>query len=166
MIQVGTLTINIESARISMRMRVNLSDINSQTERASTRQRRLVLDVLREAEGHLDAKELYRRAAEKDPGVSLATVYRSLRLFKELGLVEEQHLDRAQCYYEIRGSNAHYHMVCTSCGRVLEFDNPLVSQLVAEVEHTADFDVRKVVLYLEGYCSECKSKQQPSQKTE
>ncbi len=87
-------------------MRISRSNSNLQAESALTPQQRLILDVLREAEGRLDAKELYRRDAEKDPGVSLATVYRSLRFFKELGLVEEQHLDRAQCYYEIKGSES------------------------------------------------------------
>jgi Fe2+ or Zn2+ uptake regulation protein len=70
-----------------MRMRIN--HIQPPKERVSTPQRRLLFDVLRQAKGCLDARELYRRAVEKDPHISLATVYRNLRLFKELGLVEE-----------------------------------------------------------------------------
>jgi len=56
-----------------------------------TSQRRLLLDLIRQSEGHLDADELYRLAKEREPRISLSTVYRTLRLFKELGLVEERH---------------------------------------------------------------------------
>ncbi|RLC71408.1 MAG: transcriptional repressor [Chloroflexi bacterium] len=134
-------------------MRINRN--HSKKERPSTPQRQLLLDILREAKGHLDARELYRRAIEKDPRIGLATVYRNLRLFKELGLVEERRLDEAHCYYEIKGTTEHYHMVCRACGRVIEFESPLVSKLVAEVQRNSDFDVIRAVLYLEGYCRKC-----------
>jgi len=94
-------------------------------------------------------------AMDKDPHISLATVYRSLRLFKELGLVEERRLDEAYCYYEIKGSTEHYHMICTACGLVMEFESPLVGDLVEEVRRNTDFNVTRAVLYLEGYCSKC-----------
>lgn len=128
-------------------------------ERPVTPQRRLLLDILRHSEGHMDAKELYRRAIEKDPGISLATVYRNLRLFKELGLVDEMHLDEARCYYEMRSASDHYHLVCKSCGRVSEFQSPAVTKLIEEVQRNSDFDVTKAVLYLQGYCRGCKGRQ-------
>ena len=96
---------------------------------------------------------------EKDPHISLATVYRNLRLFKELGLVDERRLDEVHCYYEIKGSTEHYHMVCTACGRVMEFESPLISDLIAEVQRNSDFDVIRAVLYLEGYCPKCRDKE-------
>lgn len=140
-------------------MRINSNRSYSKKERPSTPQRRLLLDTLRGAKGHLDARELYRRAVEKDPHISLATVYRNLRLFKELGLVDERRLDEVHCYYEIKRAPEHYHMVCTACGRVVEFESPLVGDLVAEVQRNSDFDVTRAVLYLEGYCPECKGKE-------
>jgi len=115
----------------------------------------LLLDTLREAKGHLDAKEIYRRAIERDPRISLATVYRNLRPFKELRLVEELHLDEARCYYEIRRSGDHYHLVCKCCGRVTEFDSSAVGTLVEEVERNSEFDVTRAVLYLEDHCQTC-----------
>jgi hypothetical protein len=60
--------------------------------RSFTAQRQLLLDLLKKAGGHLSAKELYRGASTKNESVSLATVYRTLQLFKELGLVEERRL--------------------------------------------------------------------------
>ncbi|UCG83176.1 MAG: transcriptional repressor [Dehalococcoidia bacterium] len=125
-------------------------------DRPVTAQRRLLLDLLREADGHLDAKELYRRAIERDRQISLATVYRNLRLFKELGLVGEIRLDDVHCYYEIKRSAEHYHLVCSACGRVIEFESPLVAELVADVERKCGFQADRAVLHLEGYCQGCK----------
>ncbi len=125
-------------------------------DRPVTAQRRLLLDLLREADSHLDAKELYRRAIEKDHQISLATVYRNLRLFKELGFVGEIRLDDVHCYYEIKHSAEHYHLVCTTCGQVIEFESPLVARLVADVERKCGFEANKAVLHLEGHCRGCK----------
>lgn len=138
-----------------MRMRINRTT-NVNAGRPSTHQRKLLLDILQEAKGHLDATELYRRATAKDKRISLATVYRNLRLFKELGLIDERRLDEAHCYYEIKGSAEHYHMVCTACGRIIEFESPLVGKLVEELREKSDFEVSKAVLHVEGYCQKCK----------
>lgn len=140
-------------------MRINRNQPFDMKGLPATSQRRLLLGILRHAKGHLDARELYRRAIEKDPHISLATVYRNLRLFKELGLVDEIHLDEARCYYEIRTSTDHYHLVCKSCGRVSDFESPAVTNLVDEVQRNSDFDVTRAVLYLEGYCRNCKGKE-------
>ena len=123
-----------------------------------TAQRRLLLDLIREAGKHIDAKEIYRRASSRDESISLATVYRSLRLFKELGLVDEIRLGELGCYYEIKQSVEHQHMVCKYCGKVIEFESPLIGKLVDEVQRAHSFNITKAELYLEGYCQECKNK--------
>ena len=122
----------------------------------NTSQRRLLLSIIQEAEMHLDAKELYRRASERDDSISLATVYRNLHLFKERGLINERHLGQARCYYEMKRLGEHQHLVCESCGQVIEFESPLIRKLVAEVQRKNNFSVTKVELYLEGYCRKCK----------
>ena len=121
-----------------------------------TWQRRLLLSVIQEAGKHLDAKELYRRASEKDARISLATVYRNLHLFKEQGLINERRLGQACCYYEVKDSGEHQHLVCQACGQVIEFESSLVRKLAAEVQRKNKFSVTKVELYLEGYCHKCK----------
>jgi Fur family ferric uptake transcriptional regulator len=122
----------------------------------NTSQRRLLLNIMQDAEMHLDAKELYRRASEMDESISLATVYRNLHLFKERGLINERHLGQARCYYEMKRLGEHQHLVCESCGQVIEFESPLIRKLVAEVQRKNNFSVTKVELYLEGYCHRCK----------
>jgi len=114
------------------------------------------LSVMQEAERHLDAKELYRRASERDAGISLATVYRNLHLFKEQGLIDERHLGQTRCYYEMKHLGKHQHLVCEACGQVIEFESPLIPKLIAEVQRKNNFSVTKVELYLEGYCHKCK----------
>ena len=123
-----------------------------------TSQRRLLLELLRDAEGHIDAKELYRRASAKDESIGPATVYRSLNLFKELGLIDETRLGKIRCYYEIKQSPEHQHLVCQGCGKVLEFQNSYFSNLIKAVRDKYGFNVTKAELYLEGYCSECDEK--------
>ena len=137
----------------------NRNHYNQIKDHPLTNQRRLLLEMLRDAEGHIDAKELYRRASAKDESISLATVYRSLNLFKELGLVDEMRLGKIRCYYEIKQSPEHQHLVCQGCGKVVEFQNPLFRKLVEAVRREHGFNVTKAELYLEGYCPECEEKE-------
>jgi Fur family ferric uptake transcriptional regulator len=120
-----------------------------------TPQRSLLLSVIQEADRHLDAKELYRRASERDPNISLATVYRNLHIFEKQGLINERHLGQARCYYEMKRLGEHQHLVCEACGKVIEFESPLIRKLVAEVQRKNNFSVTKVELYLEGHCHNC-----------
>ena len=123
-----------------------------------TNQRRLLLELLRDVGGHIDAKELYRRASARDESISQATVYRSLNLFKELGLVEEMRLGKIRCYYEIKQSPEHQHLACQGCGKIIEFQSPLIRQLTEAVQREHSFKVTEAKLYLEGYCSGCEEK--------
>jgi Fe2+ or Zn2+ uptake regulation protein len=120
-----------------------------------TRQRKLLLNLIRDAGGHIDAKELFRRASIEDPSISLATVYRNLGVFKELGLLKEHRLGQVRCYYELSDSGDHEHVVCQGCGKVIEFEVPLLRRLIREMQRKLDFEVTKAELYLEGYCREC-----------
>jgi Fur family ferric uptake transcriptional regulator len=120
---------------------------------------------MQEAEKHLDAKELYRRASDKDASISLATVYRTLHLFKKQGVINERHLGQARCYYEMKRSGEHQHLVCESCGQVIDFKSPLIGKLVAEVQRENDFCATSVELYLLGYCSKCKEGRSEPERT-
>lgn len=119
-----------------------------------TTQRQLLLKLLADACGHMNAKELYRRATNEDQSISLATVYRNLKLFKEMGLVEERHLGKFPCY-EVRRSSEHQHLVCQVCGKVIEFDSRMMRRLRDEAEREHGFSITRAELCLEGYCPEC-----------
>jgi Fur family transcriptional regulator, ferric uptake regulator len=122
-----------------------------------TKQRRLLMELISEARGHIDAKELYRLAAARDSAISAATVYRSLNLFKKEGLIEEKHLGQPQCFYEIKGSRQHQHLVCSQCGKVIDFGCPL-NETIEKVKRENGFVVTKAEVYFEGYCAECAEK--------
>ncbi len=124
-----------------------------------TNQRRLLLELLRDAEGHIDAKELYLRASTRDESISPATVYRTLNLFTELGLVDEMRLGKIRCYYEVKKSPEYQHLVCRGCGKVMEFQNHHFHKLVKAVQREHGFKVTRAELYLEGYCPECEEKE-------
>jgi len=138
-----------------MRLRLNRNQASQMQGHPLTTQRRLLLELIRKAKGHIDAKELYRRASSRDKSISPATVYRSLNLFKQLGLVDERRLGKVGCYYEIKQSPEHQHLVCQGCGKVIEFQNPLIGQLIKAVQREHGFKVTKAELYLEGTCQEC-----------
>jgi Fur family ferric uptake transcriptional regulator len=139
-------------------MRLNRNQASQMQGHPLTSQRRLLLDLIHQAGRHIDAKELYRRASSKDESISPATVYRSLNLFKQLGLVDEKRLGKMRCCYEIKQPLEHQHLVCQSCGKVIEFESSLIRELVDNIQREYGFNVTKVELYLEGCCLECEEK--------
>ncbi len=141
-----------------MIMNIIRKNIKQIAGRPVTTQRRLLIDIIRKAERHLDADELYRLAKEKEPRISLATVYRNLKLFKELGLIAESGLGDTHSHYELKGKADHYHLVCLGCGKIIEFDSPLIRKAADGVRKEKGFDITAVQLKVEGYCPECKKK--------
>ena len=123
-----------------------------------TPQRKLLFDLLAESGGHVDAGELYVRARERDPRISLATVYRNLSVFKQAGLVTEHTFTEGHHHYEVKGKKGHQHLVCLGCGRVMEFESPFVAKIKEEAGRANGFDVMDVTVYLEGYCTDCREK--------
>jgi Fe2+ or Zn2+ uptake regulation protein len=123
-----------------------------------TSQRLLLLDLIRKQKGHLDADDLYRRARELNPRLGLSTVYRTLRLFKELGLVEELHFQPEHHHYEQRASREHHHLVCLHCGRITEFESRHTKGLRDEIGRRHGFKVTSGEINFSGYCADCRDK--------
>ena len=121
-----------------------------------TSQRRTILEVLDQSEAHLEAEEIYRQAKSRDPNISLATVYRTLAALTQLGLIQQRHLTRndQRGYYEIT-DRQHFHFTCLCCGRVIEFDTPLITQIERDLAYEMGVKVHRARLYLEGFCTEC-----------
>ena len=140
-----------------------------------TSQRALILDIIRQGRGHLDADEIYHQARKKQPRLSLSTVYRTLQTFKSLGLIEELHFDEAHHHYEVKPSTAHHHLVCLGCGQVVEFQCPLASPVSSRgtefqcplvplvkrnVAEAKDFEIIGTELRMTGYCSRCRQRRE------
>ena len=122
-----------------------------------TRQRRLVLAILEKSQDHLDAESLYELAKAQDAGISLATVYRTLALFKEAGLVQVLPLGEDHGHFETVHEKPHSHFTCLQCGRVFEFDAMQIAELRSELLRNQGLRVVQVNLHLSGYCAGCSS---------
>ncbi len=122
----------------------------------ATSQRALILKLIRRGQGHLDADEIHRQARIKQPRLSLSTVYRTMRRFKKLGLIEEVHFDEAHHHYEAKALAQHHHLVCLDCGRVVEFQYPLARLVKRKVTEAKDFEITGSEVRMTGYCSKCR----------
>jgi len=139
-------------------MRLNRNKSGQMQGHPLTPQRQLLLELIRQTDRYVDAKELYRRASSKDKSISPATVYRNLRLFEQLELIDEIRLGQGCRCYEIKRRLEHQHLVCRGCGKIIEFESPLVRKLVDELRRDYRFNVTKAELCLEGYCQQCDEK--------
>ncbi len=124
----------------------------------NTSQRALILEIIRQGRGHLDADEVYRRARQRQSRLSLSTVYRTLQTLKKIGLIEELHFDEEHHHYEIKPATEHHHLTCLGCGRVIEFNYPLARLVKRNVTEAKDFEVINTELHMTGYCAECRQK--------
>ncbi len=122
----------------------------------ATNQRALILEIIRRR--HLDADEIYRQARAKQPRLSLSTVYRTLQVLKNLGLVEELHFDEAHHHYEMKPSSEHHHLVCLGCGKVVEFECPLSPKMKEDIAREKGFEITGAEIRMTGYCPKCRQK--------
>ena len=123
-----------------------------------TPQRHIILRVIEEANEHLSVEQITERVQQYNPHVSLSTVYRTLELLRELGLVRENHLPGEQPHYEAAEGAAHHHLVCRSCGKVrdLKADFPA---LTVPSGATQGYKVLSAEVIFRGECDECRKNQ-------
>jgi Fur family ferric uptake transcriptional regulator len=128
-----------------------------------TRQRALILEIIQQGKGHLDADEIYRRARAIQPRLSLSTVYRALKALKEPGLIRELHLDDSHHHYETisTSKSKHHHLVCLGCGKVIEFEYPISRYIRRNIPEARDFQIVDTEIRLTGYCPRCWHEREP-----
>jgi Fe2+ or Zn2+ uptake regulation protein len=120
-----------------------------------TPQRHMILSVIQEADGHLSIDQITERVQERNPYVSLSTVYRTLELLRELGLVRENHLPGEQPHYEIAETSAHHHLVCRGCHAIIHLEDTLLGNLHEELQHRYAFHGLTLDLVAAGFCDSC-----------
>ncbi len=104
-----------------------------------TGQRRLIARVLSEAEDHPDVEELYRRAVTLDAKISVATVYRTVRLLEEKGIVERRDFGGGRARYDPTDRGHHHHLIDVDTGKVLEFEDPEHEKLAQAIAKRLGF---------------------------
>jgi Fur family transcriptional regulator, ferric uptake regulator len=125
-----------------------------------TRQRQILLDLIDNTGEHLDAERLYRMAKEKDPRLNRVTVYRTLKMLKAGGLVDEldlMHYGGDQHYYETRLKQEHAHIICLRCGKVEEFFGEPLQRLRKQIETHFGFQILLARTEVGGYCAHCQT---------
>lgn len=120
-----------------------------------TRQREQILDAFLKVE-HITAEEMYHRLAKRVPHLGLATIYRTLNLFCEAGLAQARHFGTQTKYDNVAHKRHHDHLICTSCGKIVEFENEDIERLQAEVAAKNGFAIQTHKLELYGVCSGCR----------
>ena len=106
-----------------------------------TGQRRVIAYVLSIADDHPDVEELYRRASEIDSRISVATVYRTVRLLEEKGILERRDFGGGRARYEASDSGNHYHLIDVDSGRVIEFEDDEPVRLLEQLAQRLGFDL-------------------------
>lgn len=120
-----------------------------------TRQRDVILDVFLAAKGHVSSEDLYQTIRKKNPRIGYTTVYRTMKLFVEAGLAEERHFDDGVARYEVEQDH-HDHLVCTQCGRIVEFESDLIEKTQTEIAAKYGFRILRHRHELYGHCSNCR----------
>ena len=124
-----------------------------------TPQRRSVLDTIIENNGrHLSAEEIYDIVKIKCPEIGLATVYRTMQIFEEVGLVYKHNFDDGRSRYELHNDedHQHHHLVCKKCSSVIEVEEDLLEKLEEQVEKKYNFSITNHNVKFFGYCEKCK----------
>lgn len=115
-----------------------------------TGQRRVIARVLSEASDHPDVEELYRRASALDARISIATVYRTVRLLEEKGILERRDFGGGRARYEPTEHGHHYHLIDVDTGKVIEFQDPEYERLMQKIAARLGFDLVSLRLELFG----------------
>jgi Fur family transcriptional regulator, ferric uptake regulator len=122
----------------------------------STAQRRLVTDVFFKTPGHFSIDELVAKVKKKDPRVGYATVYRTLKMLAESGLANERHFGDGKARFEVAHLHTHHdHLICTECGRIVEFEEDRIEELQDQVARRHGFQLRSHKHELYGVCPDC-----------
>jgi len=120
-----------------------------------TRQRELILNAFLKQE-HITAEAMYHQLAKKDPHLGLATIYRTLNLFCDAGIAQARHFGSQTQYDNVSHKGHHDHLICTGCGRIVEFENCEIERLQEEVATKHGFVIQTHRLELYGLCSNCR----------
>ncbi len=122
-----------------------------------TNQRRKIIETVFASHDHFTADDLHDVLREKGESISKATIYRTLSLLCESGLVESRDFGRGQLYYEhVLGHEHHDHLICVGCGKVVEFRNADLEKLQEKISKARGFRIESHSLRIFGRCKACR----------
>ncbi|MDP8924802.1 MAG: transcriptional repressor [Chloroflexota bacterium] len=122
-----------------------------------TPQRQLILEAIEETEGHVSAESVHSKVAARFPQVNISTVYRTLELLQDLGLVTHTHFDDGIAQYHLASAAPHQHMVCRRCGAEREIDVSVLDPLDRHLREQYNFRADLAHFAIVGVCGPCDS---------
>ena len=120
-----------------------------------TAAREAILRALVETGGHVSADELAVQVRQTAPNVGRMTVYRTLDLLQELGVVRPVYQGTGAAHYILLHHGHHHHLVCSACDRVIEFDDCAIGDITHLISDRFNFDIRSHLLEFHGLCEDC-----------
>ncbi len=121
-----------------------------------TQARRVIIDVLADAGGHLTAEELFHAVSIRDASVHRATIYRTLDALERVGVLEHVHLGHGSAVYHLVGAS-HFHLVCERCGAVTEIPESIFASALEQIQFDWGFRARLSHFAILGTCRRCQA---------
>jgi Fur family ferric uptake transcriptional regulator len=121
----------------------------------STAQRDTIAKVFLDIQRHISVEELYLEVKRRNPRIGYATVYRTIKLLTECGLADERHFRDGEARYESAQKSHHDHLICESCGRIVEFEEARIEALQQEIAKRLGFRFTGHKMELYGFCRDC-----------
>jgi len=121
-----------------------------------TPQRMMILEAVEAAEDHISAEEIYTAVCNRYPHLNISTVYRTLELLKEQGLVTETDMGDGRVRYHSIKKGHHHHLVCQKCGKVIDLDESALAPLKDALSKEYGFDADLKHLAIFGVCDKCR----------
>lgn len=143
---------DVETLRSRLRDHVLRNKLKSST------RRELILETLASAGRHVTAEELLRDVRQRDARIGAATVYRTLRVLQDSGIVAERHFEGGASRFELLGDDHHDHLICTVCGTIVEFEDDLIEQEQKRVATAYGYELLMHRHELYGVCPSCRAR--------
>ncbi len=121
-----------------------------------TPQRIMIVSAIEKSDNHISAEEIYAQVVAKYPNVNISTVYRTLELLKQLGLVTETDMGEGRVRYHPVGKGHHHHLVCQECGAIIALDESLLSSFKSALLREYKFSANLRHLAILGRCVNCR----------
>lgn len=142
---------NVEALRLRLRDHVLRNKLKSST------RRELILETLASIGQHVTAEELLRDVRTRDARIGAATVYRTLRVLQDSGIVAERHFEGGASRFELLGDDHHDHLICTVCGAIVEFEDDVIEHEQKRVASAHGFELLMHRHELYGICPSCRA---------
>ncbi len=138
-----------------MQTRRQIADMIRKKGYRATPQRIIIYEALWKVGSHPTVAEVHKYATQSDPSISLATVYNTLHLFEEIGLVREMSAKEGSARYD-PNTEAHVNLICQECGKVVDYECSHLDDLLKELEGNTGFRIDVPLFEIKGLCDECR----------